>query len=66
MAQTGRPKEFNEERVTKALRISTALDQRLKAVAIERGVSVNVLMNTALEDFLDRLLPIEDILKTAS
>ena len=66
MAQTGRPKEFDEERVTKALRISKALDQRLKAVAHERGVSVNVLMNTALEDFLDRLIPIEDILKTAS
>jgi predicted HicB family RNase H-like nuclease len=66
MTQIGRPREFDEERVTKALRISKALDDRLKFVARERGVSVNVLMNTALEDFLDRLLPLEDILKTAS
>ena len=66
MAQIGRPREFEEQRVTKAVRISPDLDQRLKQVARERGVSVNVIMNTALNDYLQRLLPLEDLLKTAS
>jgi predicted transcriptional regulator len=66
MAQIGRPREFEEQRVTKAVRISRDLDQRLKQVARERGVSVNVIMNMALNDYLQRLLPLEDLLKTAS
>ena len=66
MAQIGRPREFEEQRVTKAVRISPELDQRLKQVARERGVSVNVIMNMALKDYLERLLPLEDLLKTAS
>ncbi len=66
MAQIGRPREFEEQRVTKAVRISHELDQRLKQVARERGVSVNVIMNVALNDYLQRLLPLEDLLKTAS
>ena len=52
--------------MTKAVRISHDLDQRLKQVARERGVSVNVIMNMALNDYLQRLLPLEDLLKTAS
>ncbi len=35
-------------------------------VARERGVSVNVIMNMALSDYLERLVPLEDLLKTAS
>jgi predicted transcriptional regulator len=66
MTQIGRPREFDEQRVTKAVRISPALDQRLKEVARERGVSVNVIMNMALNEYLDRLLPLEQVLKTAS
>ena len=31
---------------------------RLKATARERGVSANLLINAALEDYLDRLLPV--------
>lgn len=60
-----RPIEYDEKRVTKALRISTALDQELKAIARERGVSVNVLINAALTDYLGRLLPMEKLLQTA-
>jgi hypothetical protein len=66
MTRSGRPREFEENRVTKALRISPEMDTRLKNVAHERGVSVNVLVNIALEDFLDRLLPIDQVFKTAS
>ena len=66
MTQIGRPREFEQQRVTKAVRISRDLDQQLKQVARERGVSVNVIMNMALNDYLQRLLPLEDLLKTAS
>jgi len=64
--QPGRPREFERDRVTKAIRISKALDAQLKKTALERGVSVNLLMNTALEDYLKRLMPLEDLLRTAS
>ena len=66
MANTGRPREYNDERVTKAVRISPELDHRLKAAARERGVSVNLLMNAALDDYLGRLVPVEQLLQTAS
>ena len=66
MANTGRPREYDEERVTKAVRISQELDLRLKAAARERGVSVNLLMNAALDDYLGRLVPVEQLLETAS
>jgi predicted HicB family RNase H-like nuclease len=60
-----RPIEYDEDRVTKALRIPVALDEQLKAVARERGISVNVLINAALTDYLGRLLPLEKLLQTA-
>ena len=66
MGQTGRPREFDEERVTKAIRISPELNTRLRAVAKERGVSVNVVINVALVDYLERLIPLEDLLRAAS
>ncbi|MEA2826289.1 MAG: hypothetical protein QOG43_728 [Actinomycetota bacterium] len=66
MAKTGRPTEYHEDRVTKAVRISHDLDSRLKDAAKERGVSVNLLMNAALDDYLGRLVPLEQLLRTAS
>lgn len=66
MASTGRPREFDKDRVTKAIRMSPDLDARLKQAARERGVSVNLVMNSAIEDYLDRLLPVEQVLRTAS
>jgi predicted HicB family RNase H-like nuclease len=64
MSSIGRPREFDEDRVTKAVRISSDLDGRLKAAASERGVSVNLLVNSALDDYLHRLLPVQDLLRT--
>ena len=65
MANTGRPREYDEYRVIKTVRVSPQLDDRLKAAARERDVSVNLLINAALEDYLERLLPIEQLLKAA-
>jgi predicted transcriptional regulator len=66
MATIGRPREYDDDRVTKAVRISADLDHRLKEAARQRGVSANLLMNAALEDYLGRLLPVEQVLRTAS
>lgn len=60
-----RPMEYEDTRVTKALRIPADLDQRLKTAARDRGVSVNVLVNAALNDYLERLLPVDQLLRTS-
>ncbi len=65
MAATGRPREYAPDRVTKAVRVPPHLDERLKEAARERGVSVNLLVNTALEDYLRRLVPVDQVLRTA-
>lgn len=65
MTTGGRPREYDSDRVTKAIRISPELDARLKQAARERGVSVNLLMNSAVADYLDRLLPVDQVLRTA-
>lgn len=61
----GRPPEFGD-RITKAVRLDSALNERLKAEARQRNVSANLLINAAIEDYLERLLPIQDVLKTGS
>jgi predicted HicB family RNase H-like nuclease len=66
MNQMGRPREYDEDRVTKAIRIDRDLDASLKAAARERDVSVNVLVNAALRDYLKNLVPLEELLRTAS
>ena len=61
----GRPTEFGH-RVTKAVRLEPSLDERLKLEARMRNVSANLLINRAVEDFLDRLVPVDEAVKTAS
>lgn len=56
-----RPKIHHEERVTTALRVPKALHERLKHAAEERQVALNLLAVKALEDYLDRLIPVEDL-----
>lgn len=60
----GRPQEFGD-RITKAVRLEPALNQRLKDEARRRNVSANLLINAAVEDYLNRLVPLEDVLRTA-
>ena len=62
----GRPREYQADRVTKVLRVSPELDAELKAAAQERGISVNLLVNTALRDYLSRLVPVDELLRTGS
>lgn len=53
----GRPALHHEPRVTTALRLPLPKHQRLKVEAARRNLSVNHLVNLAVDDFLDRLLP---------
>lgn len=59
----GRPQEFGD-RITKAVRLDAALNERLKAEALARKVSANLLINAAVEDYLERLVPIDEVLRT--
>lgn len=47
--------------MTTALRVPRDLHERLKLAAEERQVAVNLLAVKALEDYLDRLIPVEDL-----
>lgn len=64
MANQGRPREFGD-RVTKALRLDPELDQRLKSAARERDVSVNLLINRAVEEYLERLPAVDRVLASS-
>lgn len=54
MADSGRPKEYFEDRVTTAIRLPKELYKRLKHEAIDREVSVNSLIEQAVQLFLAR------------
>jgi hypothetical protein len=56
-----RPRIHDEPRVTTAVRLPTELHDRLRCAADERHVSVNFLIVKALEDYLDRLIPIDEV-----
>lgn len=60
----GRPREYDEDRITKAVRIPKQLDERLKGAARDRQVSANLIFNAALEEYLGRLRPVDEVLQT--
>jgi predicted DNA-binding protein len=47
-------------RTTTAIRFPDELHDRLKQAADERGLSINYVVTKAVEEFLDRLIPIEE------
>ena len=61
----GRPTEF-AERITKVVRFEHELNDLLREAAAARGVSVNLMITWAVKEYLDRLPPVEAVLKTAS
>lgn len=56
-----RPKVHHEERVTTAFRIPKELHGRLQEAAAERDLSANFLAVKAIEEFLDNLVPAEEL-----
>jgi hypothetical protein len=58
--KVGRPRSAGP-RTSTAVRLPDALHDRLNTAAIERDVSLNFLMVKAVEQFLDRLIPVEEM-----
>lgn len=56
----GRPR-VHGDRVTTQIRFPVELHERLTAAATEREVSVNLLVNRAVDEFLERLIPVDEI-----
>lgn len=56
-----RPKVHHEQRVTTAIRLSRDLHERLTEAARDRQLAVNHLVVLAVEDFLERLIPAEEL-----
>lgn len=61
-----RPRVHHEKRVTTAIRVPEDLHGQLARAAEERDLSVNYLVVRAIEDFLDRLIPAEEMKLTRS
>jgi len=61
-----RPKVHKENRVTTAIRVPEHLHGQLAQAAEERDLSVNYLVVRAIEDFLERLIPAEEMKLTRS
>ena len=59
----GRPRR-NDSRTGTGVRFPDELHARLVAAAAERDLSVNWLVCRAVEQFLDRLLPLDQIVLT--
>ena len=55
----GRPRTYHEPRVATAVRLSVSLRSELRAAALERGISVNLLVTRAVSEYLRRLPPPE-------
>ncbi len=56
-----RPRKFEKDRITKAIRISPELNDALTRLADERQVSVNLVVTWALEEYVARAKKLEDI-----
>ena len=54
-----RPRLYEENRLTTAVRLPEALHQRLQEAALERDVSVNLLVVKAIERYLDQPIPLD-------
>jgi predicted transcriptional regulator len=65
MAKAGRPVEYGE-RTNTAIRFPPELHERVQTAAKERDVSMNWLVNKAVADFLDRLIPVDEMKWTRS
>jgi len=56
-----RPRIVDEPRVTTGVRLPTSLHDKLSTAARERDVSVNLLVNKAVEAYLEQLPPVDEV-----
>lgn len=57
----GRPSEYNEATISTGLRLPVTLHTRLTEAAAERQLTMNRLVRYAIEDYLDRLIPVAEL-----
>jgi hypothetical protein len=60
-----RPREYGK-RISTAVRLKSELHERLVVEAEARDLSVNSLINRAISEFLDDLIPVEELVLTRS
>ncbi|MBK5222021.1 MAG: hypothetical protein JJE52_03920 [Acidimicrobiia bacterium] len=58
----GRPRVSNERRIATAVRLPASVHQRLHLTARDRNVSANLIITSAVADYLDRLPSIDAVL----
>ncbi len=58
-----RPRVYEEQRVTTAIRIPKSLHDKLHEAAEQRDVSVNLLVLKAIDAYLERLVPPEEAVR---
>ena len=51
----------SKQRTTTAIRFPDELHERLKAAADERDLSINYLVVKAVEEFVDNLIPVDEL-----
>lgn len=56
-----RPREYDEDTISTALRLPKSLHELLTQTARDRGLTMNRLVIFALNDYIPRLLPIDEI-----
>jgi predicted transcriptional regulator len=56
----------SRDRVTTAIRLPAELHDRLREAADERDLSINYLVVKAVEEFLERLIPADELRLTRS
>jgi len=59
----GRPKIYEEKRITTAVRIPEGLHAELKAAARDRALGMNALAVLAMQDYLRRLVRVEELVR---
>ena len=57
----GRPRTYHQDRISTGVRFNPETHVRLIKAAEERDLSLNWLVNKAVEYYLDRLIPVDEI-----
>jgi predicted transcriptional regulator len=56
-----RPRVYDQPRVATAVRLPKQLHERIQREADERQVSVNYIVERAIERYLDRMVPVAEL-----
>jgi predicted transcriptional regulator len=56
-----RPRVYDQPRVATAVRLPKQLHQRIQRAADERQVSVNYIVERAIERYLERMVPVAEL-----